>query len=565
MGQLTSPVVLVSLAGGLLAVGITRAAWRNRDEPGAVPFAVLMAGVAIWASSYALGGVVADIGLRRALELPIEVGKALVAPAWLLFALQYTGRGDWITRRLLALLAVIPVVTLVLVATSSEHAILWTNYRIDPVLGAATARFDPGPWHYLHAVYGWLLIGAGMALLLDTVQERHGPFGAQGAALLAGALLPFATHVKRTFMLPPEPALDLTPLALTATGVLFSVALFRFDLLDLVPATRRLGRGAAIEATDVGMLVVETGGRIVECNPAAAAAVGRSASDLVGRDLAEVAPDIALGPGNETVALVGAAGRRTYDVRVAPVTDERGREIGLTVTLTDVTARERRRQRLEVLNRVLRHNLRNDLNVVIGTADQLAERDDPEVASQAERIADRAESLHGVGETARDLEDLIAESDREWTTCRLDEFLAGIVDQYADAPAHIEVVADPVHLRTNEHVLSTVLDNAIENAVEHAGTPDDPPTVRIDASRGADGGVTIRVADDGPGIPPRDRTPIVEGTEGDVSHGSGIGLWVIAWGMDALGGTVGFDDDADGAAICLTLPATMVDDRGAEG
>ncbi|MFC6795961.1 histidine kinase N-terminal 7TM domain-containing protein [Halobaculum halobium] len=119
-------------------------AWRNRSEPGATEFAVLMAGVAVWSLTYGVALTVFDPVVRLWLEIPLEVGKAIIAPAWLFFALGYTGRGEYVTRRLVAAVAVIPVLTTVLVAATPSHSLMWTAYRIDPTLGTATVSFDPG-------------------------------------------------------------------------------------------------------------------------------------------------------------------------------------------------------------------------------------------------------------------------------------------------------------------------------------------------------------------------------------------------------------------------------------
>ncbi len=105
--------------------------------------------------------------------------------------------------------------------------------------------------------------------------------------------------------------------------------------------------------------------------------------------------------------------------------------------------------------------------------------------------------------------------------------------------------------------LDPVVDHLIENAVVHADT--DTPRVSIDAAIDPDrGAVTIRVADDGPGIPEAIREVI----SGDapitqLRHNSGIGLWIVAWVVEAYGGTVGFEPgiDGEGTTVRLRLPA----------
>lgn len=306
-----SLLVFVALIAGGTAVAVGTYSWRERSEPGAASFTLLMVGVAVWSLPYAVAPVTFDPVLREAMEIPLEVGKAVVAPAWLFFALGYTGRGGYVTPKVVAASYLLPVATLVLVATTGSHDLLWTNYRIAGTFGAATVLYDPGPWHYVHAAYGWMAIGAGVVLLLETVVSYGELYRDQGGALLVGTVVSFAAHVKAVFLLPPAPALDPTPLA----------------------------------------------------------------------------PDVDPGAdGGQLLDLIDSRGFRTYEVTISDVRDHHERIVGHTVTLTDVTEREGRRQRLEVLNRVLRHNLRNGMTVVVGRAEMLAERLDGEEHGWAEAV-----------------------------------------------------------------------------------------------------------------------------------------------------------------------------------
>jgi PAS domain S-box-containing protein len=559
MALLPVPVWL-SLAAAAVTSGVAVLAWRRRDEPGARYFTFMMAGVALWAGAYAVGLVTFDPALRRAVEVPIEVGKAIVAPAWLLFAMDHTGRGERITRPLLAALLVVPVVTIGLVATAGSHDVLWSAYRIEPTLDAAAVVYDPGPWHYVHAAFGWSAIGLGMALLLETVLGLGRLYRNQGLALIVGAAVPFLTHVKRTFFFGPLPALDLTPIALALTGVLFGTALFRFDLLGLVPASSTLGREAAIDDVGVGVLVLDDDGRVLRCNEAAEPIVGADAAAVEGQTLTAVLPDVDLTESTQYVERRRSDGRRTYAVAVSAVTDRVGRHVGHTVTLTDVTERERRQQRLEVLNRVLRHNLRNEMTVIVGHARTLADRDDETVSGPAATIADRGEALHRLGEKARAVEGLVAEGAGERTAADVASVVTRVAEdarEEADGDVTIQVDVPATEVVTNAAILEAVLENAIENAIRHSDRPE--PTVWIRLETTPDG-LDLLVEDEGPGIREHEREAIAAGSESALQHASGLGLWVITWGVETLGGEVAFEErEPRGTRVRLSLPAAEPD------
>ncbi|TKX83410.1 ATP-binding protein, partial [Halorubrum sp. SS5] len=108
-------------------------------------------------------------------------------------------------------------------------------------------------------------------------------------------------------------------------------------------------------------------------------------------------------------------------------------------------------------------------------------------------------------------------------------------------------------------VLVVVLENLCSNAVQHNDA--DAPWMRVDAAV-ADGWVTITVADDGPGIDPAEYDVLDRGTETPLRHGSGIGLWIVKWGVDHLGGRISFDErDPEGTLVTVAVPI----DRAASG
>lgn len=88
--------------------------------------------------------------------------------------------------------------------------------------------------------------------------------------------------------------------------------------------------------------------------------------------------------------------------------DEAGSVQGTVGVLREITERKQREQRLSVLQRVLRHNLRNELNVVMGQADLIARTvDDHDITEKAETIQETAERLRSLGEKARAIETML--------------------------------------------------------------------------------------------------------------------------------------------------------------
>jgi signal transduction histidine kinase len=208
-----------------------------------------------------------------------------------------------------------------------------------------------------------------------------------------------------------------------------------------------------------------------------------------------------------------------------------------------VEERERREQRLEVFNRVLRHNLRNRLDVIRSHAEQLADRTD---GDDAEAVLTATDRLASIGTRARRIDRLMAR-DPDPTTVDL----TSVVPDLLSGIESDDVVVDTAFpstatLRTDAEILRTALTSPLENAVGYAES-----RVTVSIAPTAEG-YSIVVSDDGPGIPAAELESLAAGTETSLQHGRGLGLWQLRWGVDALGGDLSFETD-DGTTVEITL------------
>jgi K+-sensing histidine kinase KdpD len=199
------------------------------------------------------------------------------------------------------------------------------------------------------------------------------------------------------------------------------------------------------------------------------------------------------------------------------------------------------------------------MTVIVGHAQTLAKREDQSVSGPATSIADRGQALHRLSEKARSIERLVAEGTGERSTVDLAGLVAEVVADQREAvgaestaDATVDVSVPSTQLSTNRPILEAVLENAIENAIRHHDRPD--PTVRIRLESTAEG-IDLLVEDDGPGLPEHERETIESGSESALQHASGLGLWVITWGVETLGGTVSFEErEPRGTRVRISLP-----------
>jgi len=208
-----------------------------------------------------------------------------------------------------------------------------------------------------------------------------------------------------------------------------------------------------------------------------------------------------------------------------------------------IEERERREQRLEVFNRLLRHNLRNRLDVIRSHTEQLADRTEGDDAAVVLAATDR---LAAIGTRARRIDSLMSR-DPDPTSVDLTAVVSDLISAVEPGDVTVDTDVPPTApIRTDVETLRTTLVSPLENAVTYA---ESEVTVSIAAT--ADG-YRIDIRDDGPGIPASELETLAAGTETTLQHGRGLGLWQLKWGVEALGGDLSFDID-DGTTVTIRL------------
>jgi len=242
--------------------------------------------------------------------------------------------------------------------------------------------------------------------------------------------------------------------------------------------------------------------------------------------------------------------------RQIPVRDGEGELLRIVGITTDITDQKRREEELDALNRVVRHDIRNDMEVVLGWGEVLEAHVDAEGAEFLERILaagdhiveltevarDYAETVAGGGEMALEPVSLRETLEREVTLRR--EYFPGARFDLGEVP--------DVAVRANE-MLASVFRNLLNNAVQHNDA--DEPVVAVTAAADGDSAV-VRVADNGPGLPDGVRDSVFEaGERGLDSSGTGIGLHLVQTLVEQYGGEVWVtDNEPRGTVFHVELP-----------
>ncbi|WP_336327668.1 MEDS domain-containing protein [Halovenus sp. HT40] len=189
----------------------------------------------------------------------------------------------------------------------------------------------------------------------------------------------------------------------------------------------------------------------------------------------------------------------------------------------------RREQRLEVVSRVLRHNIRNDLNVVSGNIELLQEADalTAEDRARLETALQHIDDVSAIADKARYVQETLDPMRVERVS--LDSLLTEVVDEVSE-------VLPEATVQINEHEEYLILaDTNIGEAIFELLTTilrcqeGEPPTAGLSVESTSPGTVQVHVEAPDPLIPPSDRQALRRGTETQLQHGSGLGLWLVKW------------------------------------
>jgi signal transduction histidine kinase len=309
--------------------------WRRRSVPGAVSLAAAMALFLPWTIGEILQLTAVDWTTQLFWYKFQAFWPLPVVTAMLCFALQFANLDHWLTRRNLTLLSIPPIAAAVAMLTNPTHHLIWSGEHggesIPPLTGV-------GRWF----LYGYAITLALAITLVFVWLFVRSPLHRWPVAVClcgqAGARIGGILDIRGAN--PFEP-IDATVLGGAFASAMYVVALFGFRMFDVTPVARR----TVIAQMREGMLVLDTRGRIVDCNPAAEKILGLPSQRLRGRDAEEILQAPSRGQGTfdgnvfdqPDIFIGGGESCRHFAMQSSPLTDRQGRPLGHLLLLHDVT------------------------------------------------------------------------------------------------------------------------------------------------------------------------------------------------------------------------------------
>lgn len=562
---------------------------RFRRHPASVPFIVMCFLASLWALSYIfeLGGTSLAV---KAWGLKIGyLGVIGVPLSWTAFALAYSGRMEWLSRRNVLMALVFPIVTYLVILTTESHGWFFTKLALhaDPATGLILIDNPLGWWFWLHAAYVYGMLVFGTYLLLREYWEKRDVYRSQIAVNITAILLPWiANGIVISGLLPIR--IDITSVTFSVSIVILGVGFLRYRLLDITPVAHR----AVFESLSDAVIVLDSELRIVELNPASLTIFDLKHGSVIGKPFREVFhPWIYINendlqtPRYYKEILVHDDGEpmRWMHLHVSELKNGSSQNEGWIVTLRDVTSIKENESALAIardeamransfkmqLLANVSHELRTPLGIILGYTDLIVRKSYGDLTDKQVNILGR------IRDSTQYLEVLVSEllDQAQLDSGKLKlsiasfeprEVLGSILSQLSLLAEGKNLTfqatisdAMPLSIVGDSQRIKQILVNLISNAIKFTETGG----ITVDIFTNSQTEWTLRVVDTGPGIPPEALQTIFEPfkqlaeANKTLRKGYGLGLSISRQIIKLMGGTISVESTVGkGTTFTVSLP-----------
>jgi PAS domain S-box-containing protein len=235
-------------------------AWRRRSMPGVRAYAAMAFSESLLALAEMLS-MTSSGPVQALFWFDVRVIFTAIIPVlWLVFALEYQGHKEWLSRRLIVFAFIVPVLTQILLWSNSLHG-LWvkqeTSFHQNGVFWLAdTSARIPGLWFLIHSFYGLLLVLAGIVVILITAWGKQSLYKSQALLLSSGALIAIITTLIPILNLTPQAEFNPFIPGIGVSTVFYALAIFRFQFLKRTPAMETTPHLTPLDAQEKRSLAI---------------------------------------------------------------------------------------------------------------------------------------------------------------------------------------------------------------------------------------------------------------------------------------------------------------------
>ena len=528
-------------------------------------FASLMFSITLWEMTN-----IVRVGtvLERNKLLLYNVTNGIIVPLFLFsllfFALAFAREEQWILW--VALVAGVQFVGLTAVLTVTPEFL----YEAQGLLSRGPATLfgftfeewvllerELSPAFLVYQLYLYAgVLTAAVTIVRYVLSNRAGSSTEQAVLMSTGIAVPLVSNLL-VFLGVVPPEFNFTDIGFGVAAASFALAIFRYRLFDLTP----VGRQQLFGVMDDPFMLVDTGNRVVDSNREARRMFdvgpewrGMDATEFLGAHAEKIQPLRTANKSTHKATIETSGTERHFDVSVTAVQTATGNAVGHLIALRDITELERTKRNLKRSNRrlddfasMVSHDLRTPLNMASVRASRLEEERADEQTEAIQDALNRMESIIDEMLQLARAGDSIETTER----CVLREHVNQTWEYVETDDATLDTHTGETAIEADAARLVQVFENLFRNAVDHNDTP---VTVRVGTlpERGERAGsgepVGFYVEDNGDGIPEDERTKVLDHGYTNSDGGTGYGLSIVQYIVEAHGWGLRITDGTDSGA-----------------
>ena len=591
MHFLSSPYTVPLFLGAITSIIVAFYSWKRRgNAPIAKTLTFLMMALAVWSAGYALQLAGADMATKIFWRHVKNIGVVLTPTLWLIATLQYTGRNKAVTRGLVQLLAIEPIIGMTMDLTSNYHQFFIKEVVMKSIGNIYILDNIFGPWFWINVIYSYLLFTISTILFVNTFFRVRKLYRNQILVLLGIALFPWGENIfyVSTLLLKWQDTMlvDLTPFFFVIASLLLAWGTFSLQLLDVVP----IARDVILQNMRNGVLVLDTQATIVDFSPMIEQIVGKHEDELIGysahrvlgrwEELCQTIKAQKTGVGE--ISLQRDNTLKTYEWRISELSTSNDQIIGWVVILFDMSRLKDVEFALQQSNRELRnqiaqreqliadldafahtvaHDLQNPLSIIVGYADVISMEldNEHELSDYVIRIEETALKMGRIINELMFLAQVRKKNvvlyplDTRKIVKEVEKRLTKMINDY-----HAELITPNRWIPAMGYApwIEEVWENYISNAIKYGGKP---PIIEIGSTL-MDDKVKFWIKDNGDGLAPDMQKKVFEDNVNlpeKIKNGHGLGLSVVRRILEKQGGAVDVTCSGvsgEGCVFSFTLP-----------